>query len=272
MHLIKSFSQDREGGNPAGVCLDANALTDGQILTITQDLGFGESAFLQSSSEADFKIRLFSVVGEVKSCVTATIAAASLIEKDIVVFETAAGIREVYKKPDGLLLMKQPPVQFFEAAIDREHVAGLLNISPDRLMEYPLEIGSVGTPKLLIPVKSLNDLFAIKPNLAEIARYCETIGARGFYPFTLETKNPNADFHARQFNPQDNIAEDPVTGVAAAALTAYFIKHSILSKHRIIGEQGHIIDKPGEIIIEINDGTIFVGGYATRYDTKILEV
>lgn len=274
--LVRLFTQNPEYGNPAGVVRDANKLSDEQILKAAQTLAFPESAFLQESSTADFKLRLFSVKQEVNSCVTATLAAAHVITKERnsshVIFETKIGNREVSRRDNGLLLMKQPEVKFMDVRDDREKVAKLLNIPVGSLGETPIVLASAGTPKLLIPIKTLEDLFAIKPNLDGIAEYCVEIGGRGFYPFTLETKNKGSDFHARQFNPQDGIAEDPVTGVAAAALTAYFRKYKIITKNRLIGEQGYIINKPGEIVIEIEGDNLYVGGYAADCGEKELEV
>ena len=274
--LVKAFTLDPGQGNPAGIVCDAHALTDRQILVATRKLGFAESAFLQASNMADFKLRLFAVNGEVNSCVTATLASAHVIMKEKetvhVAFETRLGIREVFMKDNGLLLMKQPEVKFMSTHTDRTRIAKLLNIPEDNLGTQPIELASAGTPKLVIPIKTLQNLLTINPNLEGIAQYCTEIGGRGFYPFTLETVNPNTDFHARQFNPLDGIPEDPVTGVAAAALMAYFHKHSIITKNRIIGEQGYIVHMPGEIIIEQGGNELYVGGYVIEYGKRILEV
>ena len=81
---------------------------------------------------------------------------------------------------------------------------------------------STGTAKLIIPVKSLDILYGIKPDLDGIKEYCKRTETKGFYPFTFETKE-NSDFHVRQFNPLAGINEDPITGVAAGALRAYII-------------------------------------------------
>lgn len=274
--FVKSFTQNPEYGNPAGVVRDANQLSDEQILKAAQIFGFPESAFLQESNNADFKLRLFSVKQEVNSCVTATLAAAHVITKEQnsshVIFETKIGNREVFRRESGLLLMKQPEVKFLDVINNREKIAKFLNIPVGSLGETPIVLASAGTPKLLIPIKTLEDLFAIKPDLDGIAEYCVEIGGRGFYPFTLETKNKGSDFHARQFNPQDGIAEDSVTGVAAAALTAYFRKYKIITKNRLIGEQGYIINKPGEIVIEIEGDNLYVGGYAADFGEREFEV
>ena len=264
--LTRSFTDNPDQGTPAGVVMDADKLSDKKILEITQKLGFPESAFLQESDtdRTDFSIRLFSVKQEVNSCVTATLAAAHVVMRernsDKVTFETKIGVREISKTKEGVLLMKQPEVKFVEERKDREKIANLLNIPAEKLGDLPIVLASAGTPKLLIPIRTLEDLFAIKPDLESIAKYCEETGARGFYPFTLETRNPDSDFHAPQFNPQDGIAEDPVTGVAAAALAAYLRKYGIISKDKLVGEQGYIINTPGEIIIEFEGQDLYVGG------------
>ena len=278
--MEKSFTQDPEAGGASGVILDADKMSEAQMLRVAQVLGFPESAFLQRSAIADFKLRLFSKKQEVNSCVTATLAVAHVIAKfhkmrnpSRVVFETKIGIREVFLRENNLFMMKQPSVEFKEVNADKGEIARLLNIETNQIDDYPIEIASAGTPKLLIPIKTLEDLSSIKPDLNNIATYSASVGARGFYPFTLQTQNPHSDFHARAFNPEDGIAEDPVTGVAAAALAAYLRKHGIISKNRLVGEQGYIINRPGEIIVEIDgDNNIFVGGYVTDAGEGELEI
>jgi PhzF family phenazine biosynthesis protein len=278
--LVKSFTQNRDEGNPAGVVLNANALSDEKILAITRDLGFGESAFLQSpANDADYLLRLFSVEGEVNSCATATIAAAYILFSDIlkskehITFQTKLGNIKVFKKHDGSIFIGLPPVQFIPSLVEihRDEIAKLLAIDENKIADFPIEIASIGTPKLLIPIKTLEDLFAIKPNLDAIAEYCKKSGARGFYPFTLETKKAKSDFHTRQFNPLAGIAEDPVTGVAAGALAGYLKKYKILDKEKYIGEQGYVINSPGEIVVRTTKNTTYVGGFAVMYGEKDLK-
>ena len=54
--LTRSFTQNPEYGNPAGVVRDANQLSDEQILKAAQILGFPESAFIQKSDIADMLV------------------------------------------------------------------------------------------------------------------------------------------------------------------------------------------------------------------------
>lgn len=73
VHLVKAFTQDKTQGNPAGVVLYADNLTDSQMLSIAATLGSSESAFVQKSSKADIRLRFFSPTKEVGLCAHATI-------------------------------------------------------------------------------------------------------------------------------------------------------------------------------------------------------
>ncbi|WP_229503329.1 PhzF family phenazine biosynthesis protein [Nesterenkonia sedimenti] len=43
-----AFTSDPDGGNPAGVVMNAGGLTEGQMLGIAQEVGFSETAFIRS--------------------------------------------------------------------------------------------------------------------------------------------------------------------------------------------------------------------------------
>ena len=74
---LTAFSNDPDGGNPAGVVLDAAGLTDSEMLAIAAEVGFSETAFLVArpkDGSHSFDIRYFSPLGEVDFCGHATIA------------------------------------------------------------------------------------------------------------------------------------------------------------------------------------------------------
>ena len=64
-----AFSDRPDGGNPAGVVLDAAGLSDAEMLRIAADLGYSETAFVDGED-----IRYFSPLAEVPFCGHATIA------------------------------------------------------------------------------------------------------------------------------------------------------------------------------------------------------
>lgn len=55
-------------------------------------------------------------------------------------------------------------------------------------------------------------------------------------------------------------------------MAAYFGKYGMTTKNRLVGEQGYIIHKPGEIIIEIEGDYLYVGGYAVDFGQRELEI
>lgn len=274
--LVKAFTKDKATGNPAGVILDADNLTDEQMHHIAAELGFSESAFVSSSDIADFRVRFFSPKQEVNFCGHATIATFhTLIEqgrilprtsKRTVTQETKAGVLRVACHADGKVIMNQNQPEFGYIEEDRAKVAALLGINVEALLNHPIQAVSTGTPKLIIPVDSLKTLQAIQPDLNGISRYSQ---AKGFYPFTTQTLDPSADFQARQFNPAAGINEDPITGVAAGALGCYAKKYSLSSKDQIVVEQGYTMNMGGQMFVDVSDG-VKVCGYAVTFGKKKL--
>src|SRR4051794_34438097 len=61
-------------GNPAGVVLDAEQLSDDDMLRIAAELGFSETAFLTAVEPDAARVRYFTPRGEIAFCGHATIA------------------------------------------------------------------------------------------------------------------------------------------------------------------------------------------------------
>ena len=74
---VDSFTDKKFSGNPAGVVLNADGLTDNEMQQIAKELNNSETAFILSPSESDHEvwIRFFTPTTEVPTCGHATIAA-----------------------------------------------------------------------------------------------------------------------------------------------------------------------------------------------------
>lgn len=73
-----AFSDSPEGGNPAGVVLNAQGLDERKMQQIAADVGYSETAFLTGRDVAPdgaIRVRYFSPQAEVDFCGHATIAA-----------------------------------------------------------------------------------------------------------------------------------------------------------------------------------------------------
>jgi len=281
--LLKSFTQDESAGNPAGVVLQAEQLTDEQMQHIAKKLGFAESIYVLPSDKADFRLRFFAPNHEVDLCGHGTIAAFhALLEHGFIDLagkkqkkltqKTRAGLLGVTCHKDGQIVMTQNEPVFGEIEQNKARIAQLIGVTENEIAnDLPIQVVSTGTPKLLIPLNSLETVRKVKPDIEGIKAYCRSTTARGFYPFTTESPIPETDFFARQFNPLADENEDPVTGVAAGALGCYAKKYHIYDKQVFVVAQGYDLGKGGNMVVDVSNG-VKVGGYAVTFGEEEVEV
>lgn len=79
VYTLHSFAKTMDGGNPAGVVLDAEDLLEKDMQLIAAKVGFSETAFVQKSEKASYKVRFYTPIEEVNLCGHATIAVFSLL-------------------------------------------------------------------------------------------------------------------------------------------------------------------------------------------------
>lgn len=269
--LVKAFTKNKDAGNPAGVILNADNLSDAQMQAIATQLGFSESVFVCKSEVAHCKMRYFSVTQEVDYCAHATVAAGVVLHSDVseITYETNSGVLIMETGDSSVTLIQKQPD--FGEYICREIVANALKIKVSEIAPPRLpQVVSTGVPKLMVQVETMDTLFNMSPDFDAIKRLCRAIGARGVYVFTIETIFVNSDYHARQFNPLCGIDEDPVTGIAAGALGAFIASYEG-GIADIVVEQGYCMDKFG--IMEVSVGKeVYVKGHAVIYGERVLTV
>jgi len=283
IYTLNAFGKSKEGGNAAGVVINAENLKEKDMISIAKKLGFSETAFVQSSNVADFKVRFFTPSEEVDLCGHATIATFYVLTKLGIIIpgkfkqETKAGILEIEVKPDNAILMNQALPEFLEV-IEKAEIAESLNISVDDfLSDLPIQIMSTGLKDILIPIKNLETLLSMKPDFEKITAVSKKYNVIGYHAFTLETKF-DSTAHCRNFAPLYDIPEESATGTSNGALSCYLFKYGRLSeekKNNLIFEQGYSMNHPSEIraslttkddeIIEVK-----VGGNAS--DLKVITI
>jgi PhzF family phenazine biosynthesis protein len=278
---LNAFAKTKTGGNPAGVVLDADALSKPCKQKLAAKVGFSETAFVQKSELADFKISFFTPTEEVALCGHATIAAFSLLYKlgripaGCFRQETKVGILGLEVQKDGTVFMEQT-LPSFGKTIDGHEVARSLGIGVDSLVpELPVQIVSTGLRDIMVPVGSLHELFNIKPNFEKIAAISKKRRAVGYHVFTLETKFESAA-HCRNFAPLYGIPEEAATGTSSGALACYLFKHGKIPHgptQRLVFEQGYCLKRPSEILVRLDTAKkeirrVQVGGKASAAKEK----
>src|SRR3989338_127083 len=256
---LNSFTNTPEGGNPAGVVLDAKGLSEEQMLSTAQAVGFSETAFVTESNKADFKVRFFTPTDEVDICGHATIATFSFMHTNHQIKnvnytqETKAGILGIEIQNDGTVFMSQNAPEYFEE-LDKTEIADSLNIPPEYLdNELPIQIVSTGARDIFIPIKSLHYLSEIKPDMEKIANICKKHTAISYHIFTLDLLQKSTA-HCRNFAPLYGIPEDSATGISTGALACYLFKHGKIENSqlsKLVFEQGESMGKPSEILVKL---------------------
>jgi PhzF family phenazine biosynthesis protein len=282
VYRLSSFTDKIDGGNPAGVVLNADNLKEGEMKYIAKEVGYSETAFVLKSDKADFKVRFFTPVKEVELCGHATIATFSLLtKKEFIKFgkykqETKAGLLGIQINEKGEVMMDQN-IPYFGEYLDKKIIAEALNISEnDFYEEYPVQIVSTGLKDIIVPIKSFNKMNFLLPNFDTIAKICLENESAGFHIFSLERDY----FHAscRNFAPHLGIKEESATGTASGALASYFVENGIYSPNEeMVFEQGYKMKKPSKIkaIVKSNNGIyekVKVGGEAVIIDEISIEI
>jgi len=279
-YTVNAFTRGGRGGNPAGVVLDAAALSESQMQDIAAQLGMSETAFVVPSSSCDLRVRFFTPNAEVRLCGHATIATWHLLLESGTwtaghySMETLAGPQSIDCDESGLVTMSQNLPQF-GATIATEPIASVLGIQPDDLIpeqQMPVQIASTGLNKIFAPIRSLEAIARIQPDLAAIDALSRAHNAIGIYCFTLETLD-GATAHCRNFAPVVGISEDSATGTSAAATACLLVHHSMVKKEsrtELSFEQGDAIDQPSQIQVRLElDGSDFRGVFVSgRANTK----
>lgn len=240
IYQVDSFTRERFHGNPAGVVPNADGLTEDQMQRIARELNNSETAFIFSSNIPDYdvEVRFFTPTTEVPLCGHATIAAhyVRAVEgtavSGTVLQKTKAGILPVdivQENHDYSIVMTQGTPEmsnpFGSDIVNR--IARALGIAVNDIREdCPVTIASAGHSKIMVGIKSNDQLHSFKPNLDELSAISAEVGCNGYYVFTL---NPDEEVlvHGRMFAPAIGISEDPVTGNANGPLGAYFVHYGL---------------------------------------------
>ncbi|MEU9041616.1 MULTISPECIES: PhzF family phenazine biosynthesis isomerase [unclassified Kitasatospora] len=268
-----AFATRPEGGNPAGVVLDATGLTDPRMLAIAAEIGYSETAFLTAGpAEGAYRVRYFSPLAEVPFCGHATVAAAVALAEHIgpgrYAFATAAGDVpvEVERGTDGLLRATltsvEPKVEEVTAADVEEALALLGWAAADLDPALPPRIAYAGARHLVLAAGTRERLARLDYDFDGLADYMR---ARDLTTLQLVRRETPEVYHVRDPFPVGGVVEDPATGAAAAAFGAYLRELGAVAAPTVLTlHQGEDLGRPGVLRVELRaeDARVRVSGTA----------
>jgi PhzF family phenazine biosynthesis protein len=272
-----AFDVDGEGGNPAGVVLDARGMDGTRMQEIAAEVGFSETAFVTNDEDPDerrFRIRYFSPLAEVAFCGHATIATAVALSErregtgDLRLVTSAGEVRVETWRENGRILASLTSVAPAVREVDEADLALALTAlhwdAAELDPRLPPRIASAGNDHLVLAASS-------RARLADLDYDMEALGDlmahRGWTTVHLVWRQTETIFHARDPFPPGGVVEDPATGAAAAAFGAYLRSlELVIPPVRVTIHQGQDMGRPSRLLVDVppgNGSAIKVSGTAT---------
>jgi PhzF family phenazine biosynthesis protein len=209
---VDAFADRPLTGNPAAVMPLERWIDDSLMQAIAAENNLAETAFTVPTDrdDADYELRWFTPEAEVPLCGHATLASGHvLIHSDPVRFSTLAGILTVSRRDDILELDLPAP------ALREVHEPELTRALG--LPEAPAWLADGCNDAAVIELPDEAAVRAVRPDFAAL---------RSIHRMAVVTaRGTREDVLSRVFVPYLGVDEDPVTGSAHAALTAYWAKH-----------------------------------------------
>lgn len=270
-YTVNVFSElGLSGGNQLAVILDAENLTEKQMLQITKQFNYSESTFVTKPTPSGAEVKIFIPTREIPFAGHPTIGTAFIIEslwrkennpRSEITLNLKLGpisVKFTNKTDDSvdLCTMDQFPPKLIGETEERELVAELLGISINDLIDdLPLlKIAPTDLPFLFVPVKSPSVMKKLKPNFQRIVDEFQVLQGEP-YVFTPQGID-GGQINARLFAPNSGVYEDPATGSAQASLSLYLSKlglidHPNTGKFSFTTEQGYQMGRPSKLYNEL---------------------
>ncbi len=266
---VDAFTRTLFAGNPAGVVLDADDLSDIEMQQIAREIGRGDTAFMLAPAGADhdLRMRFFTPKCEVPFVGHATIAAhfvratlspltskplrqlsgTGIIEVDVRKVEDTFEIGTRLPAPKAVRELESPELDSVLDALGVSHG----DLDP----RTPVEVYATRNARLLLGLRNAHSLQTLKPDLEALARLTPHLGADGYFVFTLAKDGEHARSESRMFCPAIGVPEDAVSGNAHSMLGAFLVRHGLLSGSDEVawlhGTQGRAVGRPGEVSVEV---------------------
>ena len=279
-----AFTDRPDGGNPAGVVLDARGMEDAAMQAVAARVGYSETAFLLPAGDSDgapagpavYAVRFFTPEVEVPFCGHATIAsAAALAERD------GPGPVELRAAPGRLVLdsrigehgrivasmLTVAPASFEVDAGDVDDSLAALGWTRAELdSRVPPRVAFAGARHLILAARRHERLAELDYDYEALA----VVGRRlDLITVALIWRQDESTIHARNLGPSVGIVEDPATGAAAAALGGYLAElGEVTPPARLTILQGEDMGRPSRLEVDLDPSRpgVLVSGSAVPID------
>lgn len=247
-YFVDAFAEKVFEGNPAGVCVLEQPISDELMQNIAMENNLSETAFVLKEDDV-WRLRWFTPAKEVDLCGHATLATAfvlaNFIEPETTVFrfETLSGRLTVTRKGE-LLEMDFPAFRLKKVPVTNE-MTEAIGVRP---------IEAYAGRDLLCIVERKEDVVSMTPDQEKV---------RNLFGLTLNVtaKGKDYDCVSRTFAPKCNISEDPVCGSGHCHIIPYWAKK--LNKDKLVAYQASA--RGGTLYCQMKNDRVLISGKAVLY-------
>jgi trans-2,3-dihydro-3-hydroxyanthranilate isomerase len=239
---VDVFTGTQFAGNPLGVVLNAQGLSDGQMQAVAAEFNLAETTFVlpPKNPAHTAEVRIFTPryempfaghpnVGTAFALARAGTSYGRSVGSDSVVFEEKAGIVPISLLRDGTVVtgarLASPQLLTLGVEIPAGLIASACSLSVDDIetRNHPPLIASCGAPFILAELKDRARLAAATARSDVFMQEISKQPATSLLIYT-QVEEDGIDIRARMFAPHHGIPEDPATGSANVALIGLMAK------------------------------------------------
>jgi PhzF family phenazine biosynthesis protein len=248
---VDAFADQLFRGNPAGVCVLEQPISEKLMQQIAMENNLSETAFVTPSGSA-FDIRYFAPKMEIDLCGHASLASAFVMEQFYlknayeIVFHTLKVGDVSVSIENGNYALNLPKDEINEASELTGRISQILDDAPIELYK--------GVTDLMAVFKNEEQIKALKPDFKALSK----LNVRGLI---VTAPGNKSDVVCRFFCPAIGVNEDPVTGSAHTTMIPYWTKK--LDKKDILSHQ--LSERGGELFCKDLGERVKVAGKAKLY-------
>lgn len=274
---VDAFTDHLFAGNPAGVVLGAEVLSEEEMQAIAHELNNSDSAFVLPAKSADHDVHLrfftpqreAAFVGHASLAAHVARLAAGQCGPGRVRQLSRSGIYDVEiggtaDSPRVSVAFPAPAEPTPVSDEMRNKLLDILGLETAALdLRCPPAVIGRSSMRLLLGLRSAEQLALINPDFDALKRLTPHVGADGYFLF-VRNAHGEGTTESRMFCPVIGIPEDPVSGNAHGMLGAYLVRHGLLpvsnGRAQFVGYQGRSLRRPGEVQVVVQAE----GQHATR--------
>jgi trans-2,3-dihydro-3-hydroxyanthranilate isomerase len=275
---VDVFSSRALQGNPLAVFTDASCLSDAEMQDIARETRLSETTFIIPRDEGTerrdgVKVRIFTVAEEIPFAGHPTLGTASVIAQARNINEVALDLKvgkipvRFTSTPDGRFGEMTQRDPEFGKIHDASAIAKIIDLPIAEIdTSIPIQTVSTGFAFAIVPLRSLETLGKLQPDLTKVYAYLRTTDAAHFFFVTRDTKG-EVGLRARMFFYG---GEDPATGSASGCTAAWMVRHGIAKpEEQVLILQGVEMKRPSRIFVRASiDGdrvhNVRVGGHCAE--------